>query len=535
VGNHPALPADHSGMAASNRLFPSLALLLVTATSGACTTFATDDTPVDRGAGGAQEEGPKAAPVPRTPGPGELTEAFGFFVALTGKDTNDGSRVAPFASIQHAITSGKKAGKRVYVCNGTYRETLTLGDSISIIGGLDCANGSWKYGGSRARVEAPRSPAVVAKGVTSPTRIDGLDIVAPDATEAGASSIGLLADHSTALTIAGSTINAGNGANGVAGADAVQLTLDAAAAAGGASLADARCMLNSTCDAVGGAPFMWAKPNGAAGGVSTCSGAAGHDGQSGGAGGSGGLFITSGTVQLGFSFGYYGSLAANAPSSGEDRPRTVAGAGVDGTNGKPVGTLTPDGYVGMSGGAGTDGAPGNGGSGGRGSPPRTRALFAGDVWRGLSGPGGGAGGCPGLAGMPGGGGGASIALALIESPVVVEGSQLIAAAGGAGGLGTFGSDPTEGGLAGTNLSVDVNDAARDGGRGGAPGSSANGTSGPSFGILVVGAPASLIGTSKVTAGDGGRALPLASRTDDFGNVRTIPSSPAGLSKETHAL
>lgn len=522
-------------MAPSNRLFPALALLLVAATSGACATFTTDDAPVAPRAGGAQEEGPKAAPVPRTPDPGELTEVFGYFVARTGKDTNDGSRAAPFATIQHAITMGTKAGKRVYVCNGTYREALTLGDSISIIGGLDCADGSWKYGDSRARVAAPTSPAVLAKGITSPTRIDGLDIVAPDATEAGASSIGLLADHSTALTIAGSTINAGNGASGAAGADAVQLTLDAAAAAGGASLADARCMLNATCDAVGGAFFVWAKPNGAAGGVSTCAGAAGHGGQSGGVGGSGGLFITSGTVQLGFSFGYYGASLANAPSSGEDRPRTVADAGVDGTNGKPVGTLTPDGYVGTSGGAGTDGAPGNGGSGGRGSPPRTRALYAGDVWRGLGGPGGGAGGCPGLAGTPGGGGGASIALALVESPVVVEGSQLIAAAGGAGGLGSFGSDPTEGGLAGTNLSGDVNDAARDGGRGGTPGISANGTSGPSFGILFVGAPARLVGASKVTAGDGGMALPLSSRTDGFGNVRTIPSSPAGLSKESYAL
>ncbi len=531
-------------MATSPRLLPSLALLLLAAASSvACTTFTTDDAkqPGEPGAaagrGDGQDDGPKAAPVDRTPDAGELTEDFGYFVALTGTDTNDGSRSAPFATIQKAITSGKAAGKRVYVCSGTYREALTLADSISIISGLECGGGAWKYGGSRARVEAPTSPAVVAKNITSPTRLDGLDIVAPNVGDLGASSIGLLADHSPGLTIAGSTINAGNGADGANGTDAVQLTIDAAAASGRATLTEALCVLGSTCSAVGGASFKWAKPKGAAGGVSLCAGAAGHDGQSGGAGGSGGLFVAEGSAQAGYSWQFYEGLVGNGPSFGEDRLRTLAGNGVDGANGEPVGTLTADGYVGVSGGAGTDGAPGNGGFGGRGRLPSMSPALAGasTVYRGNGGPGGGAGGCPGLAATPGGGGGASIALALIESPVVVDGSQLTASRGGAGGLGRFGSDPTAGGRAGTNLSSDVNDAARDGGRGGAPGSSANGSSGPSFGILQVGAPASLVGKAKVTAGAGGKALPLASRTDGFGNVRSIPASPSGVSKDIYTL
>lgn len=505
--------------------------------------------PGSPGADAAPPEPPKAPIVTGTPDDSEINEMLGIFVAPTGAANGDGSRAHPLLTVQAGIDRARTVGKRVYVCTGTYKEALVIADSISVIAALDCSAPIWKAGAARSRIESPTSPAVLAKTITSPTRLEGLDIVAPNVTAPGASSIGVFADHAAAITLAKSSVKAGDAANGADGVEGTQLTLDEVAATGGDTLLEGRCALGAGgCPAllnINGTVKYWSNASGALGGTSICSGAPNHNGQSGGRGGSTGLYagVCPPNVPLLVRFWdpYYGAslFTPITPTVGEVRSQLAGPSGQSGAIPAALGSLTADGYVGVSGGAGTDGTPGYGGSGGRGSAAdvgyvQSGGVVNGEVWRGKGGPGGGAGGCPGLAGTPGGGGGASIALALIESPLVVDATQLTAGKGGVGGHGTFGSDSTPGGAPGVNKSLDANDAARGGGRGGSAGASANGSSGPSVGIMHLGAPATLVNGGRATAGAGGADLPEQSKTDG-GGTRVIPATPAGQSKDVLAL
>ena len=517
-------------MPASKRHFTALVLVLAASSAAACSSFGTTDEPASsapppgQSADGGPSETPKAPAVTGTPDSSEVNETYGVFVAPRGTASGDGSREHPLNTVQAGIERGKMVGKRVYVCSGTYREALTLADSIAIIGGADCSGPTWKLGSTKSRIESPTSPAVSAKDIASPTRIEGLDVVAPNATEPSASSIGLLADHSAGLVIAGSRITAGDGASGTDGAEGIQLT-QSASAVGGSPIPAGKCTIGvgvlrqERCGLLENLP-----PAGAPGGVSVCSGAAGHDGLPGGKGGTGGLHEAKADLHWG--------QVLSAPQYGDARPlpATTGANGADGPPGAELGSLSVNGYAGSNGVAGTDGKGGGGGRGGTGSAPQGDPNAAG-TWFGNGGEGGGAGGCPGLAGTAGTGGGASIALALIDSPLVVDGAQLISGRAGAGGRGTFGSAPTAGAAPGAALSAN---SARFGGNGGFAGISTNGSSGPSFGVLHTGAAPKITGSTKMTPGQGGAAIDSRS-TEVLGTTRTIPASPAGLSEQVHAL
>ena len=166
---------------------------------------------------------PKAAPVGGPASVNELTDALGVFVAPSGKTGAEGTHSRPLATIQAGIELAKRVGKRVYVCAGTFHEALTLADSISIIGALDCTAGEWRPGALHTRVESPSSPAITAANITSATRVEGLEIVAPHATQPSGSSIGLLATKASALVIANTKISGGNGMKGDDGTDGIQL------------------------------------------------------------------------------------------------------------------------------------------------------------------------------------------------------------------------------------------------------------------------------------------------------------------------
>ncbi|MDB4945398.1 MAG: virulence associated protein, partial [Labilithrix sp.] len=345
------------------------------------------------------------------------------------------------------------------------------------------------------------------------------------------SSIGLLAVHAPGLAVAKSSITSGKGASGAAGAEGLQLvpaaSLDGdpgrqAAPCGSLGLACPKSLGGGYANAMGPA-----RPG-------ICLGEAGHDGEPGGRGGAAGVFR--------FVMSVPGGLAASVaepymnllPTNGEFKTGATGGKGVDGASASTVGTLGLDGYVPEDGRAGTAGAPGSGGAGGNGTAttlPINQPV--GEMWHGASGAGGGAGGCPGLAGKPGTGGGASIAIALFESPIVLDGVKLTAGTGGQGGAGTFGSSPTMGGAPGVPAAGAPNVAAR-GGNGGAAGISTNGSNGPSFGIYHSGA-APTVKDSVITPGAGGAAIDARSATDSVGNVRTIPAAPAGLSKDIFTL
>ncbi len=501
-------------------------------TEGASPTAAVD--------AGANADAPKAKPVTGTPVSDEITEQYGVFVSPQGSDKGAGTRASTLATVQAGIDRGKELGKRVYVCTGTYKEALTLADSVSVIGGLSCGSATWKTGAAPSALEAPTSPAVRAKDIASPTRIEGFAIRSPDAAEPSGSSIGLLADHAPALVIATSTIAAGNGADGANGTNGIQLR-QGGSVDGRPSTPPVRCKLSDgflyeTCASYRVPTFAWRTEMGASSVSSTCVGAPGHNGGTSGYGGSGGLREQVFNVPSYWRL-YQGS-AANETGLGQFSETFNGRAGASrgpAAQAAPIGALGPNGYTPADGNAGADGEAGHGGYGGRGSLddlPDADDVPAGAVFKGMGGPSGGAGGCPGLAGTAGRGGGASIAAALLESPIVFENVELTSGIAGAGGRGSFGSDPTPGGRPGMNASSNAINAAGPGGGGGAPGVSTHGSHGAALGIYYGGAAPAL----KATVIKLGRAAPARepeTHTDALGNTRVLPGVPAGLVRDSY--
>ncbi len=520
-----------------------LPLLLIGAAVPACHSFGdgagdplSGDTP-NAPANAAGADAPKAPPVHGAPQTSDLVESLGVFVTPSGTTDGDGTRARPLASIQAGIDLAKKVGKRVYVCKGTFAESLTVADSISLVGGLDCSHVEWAPGapGARTRIEARSSPAIVAREITTATRLYGFDVVAPDADAPSASSIGLFATRSPALVVASSSITAGAGAKGSDGVDGVQL-VQTGHVDGNALLGSTPCDTQE-CELRNG---IWSKPMAMPGGRSVCEGAPGHDGEVGGSGGSGGLSETYWDgVGVRFMWRHYRNDVAYAPEGGGSRTSAAGAAGIDGLNARRLGTIDATGYVPVSGTSGTDGQPGKGGSGGAGI--MTSALAAsypeGTVFRGMGGASGGAGGCPGLAGSGGAGGGASFGILLVESPITIEDASIASKSGGAAGWGAFGSMATKGGERGYDPSEQAHPQtmARAGGRGGAAGVSGNGSAGPSFAVAHVGAPPVTTSSTKLSPGVGGAGVQARTRTDDLGNTKTIPATDDGASEAIHAF
>jgi hypothetical protein len=345
----------------------------------------------------------------------------------------------------------------------------------------------------------------------------------------------LIADHTTGLTIARSRIVAGDAMDGAAGVEGIALT-NATTVNGAAASISNVCTLSSCSKGFG---FDWVRTPGVAGGTNTCVGAPGHVAQAGGAGGSGGLWQANAPDGVRYVWHVYESSAQFNADAGE-KNRTGAN-GDNGTDGAvaSVGAaaFSITGFTPVNGIAGTDGAPGMGGAGGSGTAPSVGAetVSSNDVWRGWGGASGGAGGCPGLAGTPGTGGGASIAALLFASPIVFDGSELVSGRGGNGGHGTFGSAPTAGGHAGAGSTLVAVTVAKDGGRGGTAGTSSNGSSGPSIGIAHTGTVPIVQNGTTFRPGAGGAALPARSRTDSFGNTKTIAATLAGNSLASFAF
>ncbi|MDP9000650.1 MAG: hypothetical protein M3O46_11120 [Myxococcota bacterium] len=345
-------------------------------------------------------------------------------LASGGSDaTGNGTRSAPYATIGHALANLAGRG-RVYICDGTYAESVSLAVPASLFGGLSCpdGDGGWNYIGGTADIhgEQNRIPLEIDR-VPGAIAIEDLAIAAANASGQddagnGRSSIGALVNAST-VVFRRCSFTAASGDNGVHGGTSSNYSNATApngsANDGGIGGAGATIVCGDGTNSRGGnggngAPLM---------------GAAGKDGSASpmppitmpgfdGLGGSGGLTNCSG-----------GNPGANG-LAGDD-----GGAATSGN----YGTLSATGWSASAGGSGRNGNPGQGGGGGSGKSAPT-----------LGGAGGGAGGCGGAGGIGGGGGGASIALACIESVVTLERCTLAASAAGNGGNGSVGQ-PGQGG------------------------------------------------------------------------------------------
>ncbi len=368
--------------------------------------------------------------------PACISDEIAIFVSPTGDDTNDGTKARPVRTIGAAL-SKLQAKPRIYVCDGTYREAITVTVPVGLHGGFSCSD--WTPNGVHPKVEGTTDkPALVVSGASGVVITD-LDFETPPADARGASSIaGLIVTSNVRLQR--TLFKAGAGQPGVdpPPKDTFQ---PATAPKGGDGEPDgyAPALANPMCPtSVGGASGK--VPNGpfATGGKPLISPAVPPMNTG-----------APGTNQIG--------------EPGHDGSHGNGGAG--GSGATSLGLLGKNGWLPEAGQSGGAGSPGQGGGGGT-SPDL--GFYPG---------GGGPGGCGGAGGAGGGGGGASVALAVLDSPLVIEQSFFMAGSAGRGGTGGQGQIAQRGGPTGDCLEE------LKGGTGGAGGGGGGGAGGISVGIL----------------------------------------------------
>jgi hypothetical protein len=501
---------------------------------------------------GADEEkqedlGPPGTPEGNAepPGVGGAPAAGVYVSSSKGNDTGSGSPVRPLRTLKAAFALAKQQGLRVIACAEAYEENVEVIDGVSAYGYYDCTDSSkWNQAiDRRAVVKAPVSPALVAKGITLDTRLEGFEIVAPnlDAAPAApelATSVAAFISGSARLAFGQMTFRAGNGAPGAPGAPPAANNVESGSPKGSNSVAESQ----QTC-----LTFTCGRLPGAAAGTSQC--AAGVSGGPGGAGGDGMWIVDSTSPPAGFVIAGR-PLAATATTA-------LGGAFGDGVAGSP-GSIGPNGDAGAwkvdpatgsflpgDGAPGAIGGPGQGGGGGRGSncwsvdnACSTQPFFY-APFKSATGAGGGAGGCGGMPGTGGKGGGASIGVVMVSSDVVFADTQVIAAKGGAAGEAGAGLDGLVGGSGGADTRgypppLGLPDrgggaAGGKGGQGGTGGFGGHGAAGPSIALLFHGTPpVSQTQTLNLVPGSGGQGLPAITRNTPAG-VATRPAAPSGES------
>jgi hypothetical protein len=375
--------------------------------------------------------------------PCAVDETYGVFVASSGTDDASGSKTEPLRTLAQGIALAARSGRsRVFVCQGRYSESVSLGGSpgdISLYGGLDCVQGwLWTGGPVQVTAQGPHS-ALRVDATTAAVTIEDVSFTAPDAVGQDGSGSGL---SSIAAWISGATVTlrrvaliAGKGGDGATGADGLSTP-------------------NYPVDqptAPAGAAYIYAPPALGAGGTNTCLLLPGASSQGGAGGGPGGGAMLAGypgspgsvapaAVLSGASSVYDGAGGLASPlGCGLGDPGANGSAGPAGQMAMTFGVLTQSGWNPSPGGLGGFGQPGQGGGGGAGEPYFSMgATFGGG--------GGGAGGCGGTGGGGGRGGGASFALVSIQSAVSLFASTLITADGGQGGLGGAGQPAQAGGM-----------------------------------------------------------------------------------------
>lgn len=487
-----------------------VSMAMVSGLAIGCSVFGAD-APGEQPPAGSPQDNAQPPPVDGSP-------IAGVYVSTSlGSDEAPGTAGRPVKTLKKAFALANEQHLRVIACAETYEEDLTLIDGVSAYGYYECAAMPWKRGERRATVKAPVSPAVLARGLTLPTRLEGFAIHAPDlegalAKEGKTASIALEVRDSRELIVSDSLLHAGTGARGEDGTEGA-INVETGTSTGGAGTPEKPY---TSCAAV---LAEWVAPGGCAslttiaggaGGLSTC--AVGPSGGPGGDGGNGTWFNPGRTSSPGrTSHGRPLVATANTSVGGAEMlpggPGTTGKAGVDGANG--AWSLTAAGFATGDGTAGTNGGPGAGGGGGGGaddyrcaggacSPGGAMYFYS------ASGAGGGAGGCAGLAGTPATGGGATIGALAIKSAITFERTRIETATGGRGGKGTLGSAGLAGG--GVQTGTTYSGTGLGGGAGGTSGLSGHGAPGPAIALAYAGTRP-LTTAVELAPGDGGAGFP----------------------------
>ena len=462
-----------------------------------------------------------------------------------GNDANPGTMLSPMRTVQAGIGAASAVGRDVYVSLGSYAESVTLADGVSVFGGYDAAAGWSRSAVNITTVASPTATGISATNLARPTEVQSLAVVASDAVGRdgsgdGQSSVGILAVNAAGLAITGCSVSAGAGAPGNEGMP-------------GAAGLDAP-------DSSGSLATVLTCPDGAQG-RGGAGGPWGSDGLPGTPGAApGGLGGTAGNPDC--TAGPNGGLGQDAQPPGAD--------GDPAENGAPasaLGGIDPTGnYIPASGGDGLGeldivsgrrhatigGGGGGGGGGGRKNYAwwivAGKACGAGNFNCVSATPGvggaGGTGGCGGQNGLGGRGGGGSFAVLSVASSVQINSSLLVAGSGGAGGAGGDGGVGGKGGKGargGLNSRTQLpvcplgNYVAGDGGAGamggagGRGGGGAGGAGGPSVCVVHKGpAPATI--DSSCVAGVGG-----VGGAGGAGALDAAPQGPAGPGLDVLAI
>ena len=401
-----------------------------------------------------------------------IDEAYGVFVSPKGMANGAGTKASPLNSVDAGITlalSGADAGirKRVYVCGGSYDESIAIDasrDHVQVFGGLHCSD--WSYSGEKTAI-APSAPGIplTLSSLTDALFVD-LEIDAADAPSTaptaagapGASSLGVFVSGSKNVLMQRCTITAGQGQPGqdqtaVAAFSTVAPSGDPGVMLGGGHATPNVCG-NGTGTSTGGS----------GGGPS----ASGQDGNDGTPGSSNKDTVALCTANTG------GGPGANGSGGG-------AGPGAS-----DWAAFTATGWVPKNGLAGANGVVGQGGGGGA------------TVDTPGGGGGGGAGGCGGIGGAPGTGGGSSIAVLAYGSVLDLEQCVLSAANAGRGGNGAAGQIGQSGGDRGNGYGNKACSGGT-GGAGGSGGGGGGGAGGLSAGLVWSGSTAPTVDGSPVTS------------------------------------
>ncbi len=480
-------------------LFARSGLVVGSVLASACGVFGGEDTDVPPAPPDRSQE--NATP----PVSGQPLE--GVFVSSSrGNDDADGTQDRPLKTLGKAVSLARQKQLRVLACAEEYREALVLQDGVSIYGDLDCNATPWvRKEGARSKLLAPSSPALLARDVTKATRIEAVDVVAPDGNKGdggNGSSIGAWVKDSSNLILAKATITAGNGAAGTDGADPPASAQSSTGIADGfAGSEQVHCQ--------DGTFATFTKPcadvrrhDGAPGGNRAC--LVGPQPGPGGRGGDGRKYNQNVALDDPDVIGGDGLIEQGYPLSptpqtaqGGSTEGSPGGLGTNGSNGangaNGAWSFGAEGFVAGNGTAGGIGTAGQGGGGGAGREnwcnpnnvatcltqfPPQNALQP--YYFAAAGAGGGAGGCVGIPGTPGTGGGASIAAISWKSSVTFDNVKLVAKTGGRAGRGALGLPGQAGGKGGKGTTFTF--FGGDGGRGGHPGLSGHGAPGPSIAL-----------------------------------------------------
>lgn len=443
---------------------------------------------------------------PGAPGAGEIPSACGIWVSASlGDDGNDGSQGAPVATLDQALSLALAGPRRVYACSETFSGPLIWPARVSLHGGFTCADLDWHLE-AEAEPTTLTAPAneipltLTGSSNTSASILTDLRVVASDATVPGGSSIAVLVWPDARAEIRRSSMESGNGADGLDGNSGDHL------------IPATDGLLGNNGVAACAAPF------GKGGQVVTLDcgdsvsfgGRGGHGGELSANPGDDGAVAPSGDPQ-GFGAGGDGEdVGAGLPCT----PGLGGAAGKDGDPGKGAAgapRLTTAGYAGVWGRDGQRGLPGQGGGGGGASAGNTAcgALPHG----GAGGGSGGTGGCGGGGGRGGQPGGASIAVATLTPDLVLVEVDLLVGNGGRGGAGGMPQQGGQGGLPGIGGGGQPMDggplpacAGGAGGYGGDGGHAGGGLGGPTILVAFAGAraPALINYFSAIgAAGEGG--------------------------------